>query len=62
MLITRDLGEARRFTHDVKHDFNRYKRDIPNLQLTKLYRENLFIEVFVFWYIDNNQEKFYIQS
>jgi len=50
-----------RFTTDVNEVFRRYRQEIPNIKKSKLPDEKLFAEVFVFWYLNDDGDKVYIQ-
>jgi hypothetical protein len=40
-----------RFTCDVNAVYKRLQKEIPDLKKTKLKKEKLFAEVYVFWYL-----------
>jgi hypothetical protein len=51
-----------RFSTDVNAIYKKFRKQIPSLKKQKLPDEKMFAEVFVFWYLDEEGNKLYLQS
>jgi hypothetical protein len=65
VLTTLDESNAHRFERfvtDVNEVFCRYRKQIPNIKKSKLPKEKLFGDIFVFWFLNEQGEKVYIKA
>jgi hypothetical protein len=63
MGLSENIDDAQRFdrfTSDVNAIFRRHRKEIKNLQKTKLLDEKVGPDVYVFWFIDETNKKHYI--